>query len=151
MVRITRCCILNDLLPNQQMMLKNLSAFLILITILFCSAHEKTYDLQASLKINDTIPMSQKKFKDADNTAVFTTKFVLTEDKEITVVYHEEDGSWLFFSDDQFNDFEKVAKVVSLEQITKRDPTLFEIADLPLNHVAKRKFKDGRWKIQKIR
>jgi hypothetical protein len=59
--------------------------------------------------------MPTKKFKEADNTAVFTTKFVVNDKKEITYVTHEkEDGAWQFFSNDNFDNFEDVAKVVDL-------------------------------------
>jgi hypothetical protein len=101
-------------------------------------------------KCDTSKPMTQKKFKEADNTAVFTTKFVIVDKKEITEVYHDEDdGAWQFFSDDKFDDFEKVAKVVGLGQITKIDSTLFEIADMPIGHVAYRKFKGDKWIIEK--
>ena len=95
-------------------------------------------------------PMTQKKFKEADNTAVFTTKFVITDNKEITEVHHdEEDGAWQFFSADNFDDFSKVAKVIGLGQITKIDNTLFEIADMPTGYVAHRKYKGDKWIIER--
>jgi len=101
-------------------------------------------------KLDTSKPMTQKKFKDADNTAVFTTKFVITDNKEITEVHHDEDdGAWQFFSDDQFDDFSKVAKLVGLGQITKIDTTLFEIADMPTGYVAHRKYKGDKWIIEK--
>jgi hypothetical protein len=101
-------------------------------------------------KLDTSKPMTQKKFKEADNTAVFTTKFVIADNKEITEVHHDEDdGAWQFFSDDQFDDFSKVAKVVGLGQITKIDSTLFEIADMPMGYFAHRKFKGDKWIIEK--
>lgn len=92
----------------------------------------------------------QKKFKEADNTAVFTTKFVITDNKEITEVHHDEDdGAWQFFSNDGFDDFSKVVKVVGLGEITKIDSTLFEIADMPTGYLAHRKYKGDKWIIEK--
>ncbi|CAN5801739.1 hypothetical protein BH11BAC3_BH11BAC3_46450 [soil metagenome] len=100
-------------------------------------------------KLNTSIQMKQKTFKEADNTAVFTTKFVITDNRVITEVHHDQDdGAWQFFSDDNFDDFSKVAKVVGLGQITKIDTTLFEIADLPVGFVAHRKFKGDKWIIE---
>jgi hypothetical protein len=62
--------------------------------------------------------MTTKRFEEADNTAVFTTKFVITDKKDITFVTHEkEDGAWQFFSNDHFDNFEDVAKVVGLGEI----------------------------------
>ncbi|MDH7461385.1 hypothetical protein QEG73_08840 [Chitinophagaceae bacterium 26-R-25] len=95
---------------------------------------------------------TQKRFKEADNTAVFTTKFVITDNQEITEVHHDaDDGAWQFFSNDSFDDFSQVAKVVGLGQITKIDNTLFEIADLPTGYAAYRKFKGDKWIIEKKR
>ena len=44
--------------------------------------------------------MTNKKFKEADNTAVFTTKFVLIDKKDITYVTHyKEEGAWLVWKE----------------------------------------------------
>jgi hypothetical protein len=63
---------------------------------------------------------TSKVFKEPLNTAVFTTQYVIEENKGITYVTHDaDDGAWQFFSDDKFEDFEKVAKVVvDLQQNT---------------------------------
>ena len=90
-----------------------------------------------------------KKFKEADNTAVFTTKFVIVDKKDITYVTHDkEDGAWQFFSDDHFDDFENVAKIVALGEIIKLDSTLLELADMPEGSSAHRKSKADKWTIQ---
>ncbi|MGK4568190.1 immunity protein Imm33 domain-containing protein [Flavobacterium sp. 3HN19-14] len=95
---------------------------------------------------------SQKRFSDSPKTAIFTTKFVVIDKKEITYVSHDkEDGAWQFFSDDKFENFEEVAKVISLEEILKIDPTLFKLADLPLGYIATRKNIKSEWKIEKIK
>lgn len=121
-----------------------------------CSNGNTNNTIDNSPKLNDqktdtlSKPLTQKKFKEADNTAVFTTKFVTTDKKEITEVHHDkDDGAWQFFSDDKFDDFSKVAKLVGLGQITKIDSTLFEIADMPTGYVAHRKFKGDNWIIEK--
>lgn len=95
---------------------------------------------------------ANKGFKEADNTAVFTTSFVLNDKKEITMVTHDkEDGAWQFFSNDQFDNFEDVAKIVGLGEIIKIDNTLLELADLPEGFFAHRKFKGDKWVIQEIK
>jgi hypothetical protein len=89
-----------------------------------------------------------KTFKDSLNTAVFITTFVFKDKKPITHVLHEiEDGAWQFFSDDDYDDFEKVAMVVSLDEIIEFDKTVLEIADLPLGYYATRKSIAENWAI----
>ena len=78
-----------------------------------------------------------KKFKDGINTAVFTTKFIVHDKKEITYVSHDfEDGAWEFFSDDNFDNYEEIAMILSLDEIIQIDKSVLEIADLPLGSVA---------------
>lgn len=82
--------------------------------------------------------------------AVFTTKFVLGDKRTITYVTHDiEDGAWQFFSDDSFENFEEVAKIVGLQEIFDMDNSLFEIAALPPGFCATRKDKFEKWTIRK--
>ena len=91
-----------------------------------------------------------KKFEDSLNTAVFTTKFVVIDKKEITYITHEtEDGAWQFFSNDNFDDFEEVSMILSLDEIINLDKTVLEIADLPLGYIATRETVKDKWKISK--
>lgn len=91
-----------------------------------------------------------KKFEDTLNTAVFTTKFVVKDGKDITYVTHDsEDGAWQFFSNDDFDNYEEVAMLVSLDEIIKIDKTVIEIADLPLGYFATRKTTKDGWMINK--
>jgi len=86
-----------------------------------------------------------------NDTAVFTTKFVLEDNKTITYVVHElEDGAWQFFSDDNFDNFEEVAKIVGLQEMFKMDNSLLKIADLPFGFCATRKDKSDNWTIRKV-
>jgi hypothetical protein len=83
------------------------------------------------------------------DTAVFTTKFVLDDNKTITFVCHElEDGAWQFLSDDFFEDFKEVAKIVGIQEIFEIDSSLLEIADLPPGFYATRKDKFDSWTIK---
>jgi hypothetical protein len=89
-----------------------------------------------------------KSFVEKLSTAVFTTKFVINEKRTITYVTHDiDDGVWQFFSEDDFDSFEEVAMIVSLEQIIEIDKSILEISDLPLGCVATRKDKNDKWKI----
>ena len=102
------------------------------------------------LNLGITLSNAQNKFNDPPNTAVFTTKFVIDEHKSITYVTHDlDDGAWQFFSDDEFDDFESVAKIVSIKQIVELDSTLLELANMPIGHYAIRENISGEWKIYK--
>jgi hypothetical protein len=96
--------------------------------------------------------MTLKTFQDSLNTAVFTTKFVIVDKKDITIVRHEpEDGAWTFFSSDEYENYEEVAKIVGLGEIIKIDSTILEIADLPQGYYASRKSKLDKWKVEKLK
>ncbi|HEV7349856.1 immunity protein Imm33 domain-containing protein [Telluribacter sp.] len=91
----------------------------------------------------------QKNFKEADNTAVFTTKYVIKDKKPITYVTHEEeDGAWQFFSSDEFENFEEVAMIVGLVEIVSIDSSLLELADMPVGHYAIRETANDKWSIR---
>ena len=93
-----------------------------------------------------------KKFNEPDSTAVFTTKYVVEDKKDITMVFHfAEDGAWQFSSNDLETSFEEVARVVGLGQIIALDETVLQIADLPLDYAAKRKCKNDPWKVAPMR
>ncbi|MBC5772460.1 DUF2185 domain-containing protein [Pontibacter sp. KCTC 32443] len=98
----------------------------------------------------NTKAQSVKKFKEPLNTAVFTTKFVIEENKPITYVTHDsDDGAWQFFSDDEFEDFESIAKIVGLGEIIQMDKSILELADMPKGYYAYRESVNSIWVIQK--
>lgn len=91
-----------------------------------------------------------KEFKDPPETAVFTTKFVIEKKNTITYISHDEDdGSWQFFSNDDFNNFEEVARIVSLKNIVDLDPSILEVANMPKGYYATRKNVSDKWLIHK--
>ena len=91
-----------------------------------------------------------KVFPDSLNTAVFTTKFVVHDRKEITYISHDfEDGAWEFYSDDNFDNYEDIVLILSLDEIIQLDISLLEVADLPLGFVATRRSKADDWTITK--
>jgi len=91
-----------------------------------------------------------KVFPDSLNTAVFTTKFVVHDRKEITYISHDfEDGAWEFYSDDNFDNYEDIVLILSLDEIIQLDISVLEVADLPLGFVATRKSKAEDWTITK--
>ena len=94
-------------------------------------------------------PMA-KEFSEPGNTSVFTTKFIIEDKNDITYVSHDlEDGAWQFMSNDEFENYESIAKIVGLQQIVEIDSTILKIADLPLGYIATRPNKLTQWTIIK--
>ena len=89
-----------------------------------------------------------KRFKEDLQTYVFTTRFVIENNSDITCVTHDHEGDWQFMSDDEFN--ESDARVVSLQEILELDSTLLKLADLPIGYEANRKDKFSNWEINSI-
>lgn len=94
--------------------------------------------------------MQDIKEKALIDTAVFTTKFVIEDKRTIILVTHDiEDGAWQFFSDDSFDNFEQVAKIVGFQELINMDDSLLQIVDMPLGYSATRKDEFDNWKIVK--
>ncbi len=88
-------------------------------------------------------------FQEASNTAVFTTKYVINDKKLITCVTHdEEDGAWQFFSSDEFDNYQDVAMIVLLDEIIAMDPSVLELASMPVGYYAIRETASDEWSIQ---
>jgi hypothetical protein len=79
-----------------------------------------------------------------NNIAVFTTKYVLEEKSVITSVVHDFEGAWQFFGreDDTRNE---IARIVTLDEILKMDPSLEEILWIPEGTEAWRKAIGDEW------
>jgi hypothetical protein len=84
------------------------------------------------------------KFYEPRNLGVYTTKHVL-EGKPIRYVYHNNDGDWQFHSEDDPKTED--AKLVCLEEITKKDPSINEIYYLQYGWKAYREDKESKWEI----
>lgn len=91
-----------------------------------------------------------KKFPDPLNKAVFTTVHVMTDNSLITLISHELDGDWQFMGAEPIDDYTKVAMVVGLGEIIKKDKSILRVADLPKGYQATRVNKKDKWKIIKI-
>jgi len=85
-------------------------------------------------------------FDDPPNVAVFTSKAVTHDGEWIAYVSHdEEDGAWQFHSKDGAPGSEEGARIVSLRSILASDPSVAELADLPLGWCASRQIATGEW------
>jgi hypothetical protein len=83
-------------------------------------------------------------FADPKNVAVITLKSIVSGDKPILYVTHDaDDGGWQFLDGSLVS--EKDASVVLLEEITQIDPTVLELADLPLGSFASREAPSSPW------
>ena len=84
-------------------------------------------------------------FADPKNVAVITLKSITKGDKPILHVTHDsEDGAWQFLDGTTVS--EGNASVVSLEEITRIDPAVMELADLPLGWYAVRSAPSEPWR-----
>lgn len=82
------------------------------------------------------------KFREERNLAVFTTRRVL-EGLPILRVIHEADGDWQFLCDTTYE--QEDLKIVALEELTKRDPTLNELFQLNYGWQAQRLVEAAEW------
>lgn len=86
-----------------------------------------------------------KSFGEPDNLAVVTCSHVVRERCPILLVTHDrDDGEWQFLcgrAEHQDSEGMKVA----LEEIIALDPTVAEVADLPVGNSANRADPDSRW------
>jgi hypothetical protein len=84
-------------------------------------------------------------FPDAPQTVVFTTRNVVEEGAPILIVTHDQgDGAW------QFRPAAAPAaaegRIVSLQEMVFNDPSLFELADLPMGWRAVRDSINSPWR-----
>lgn len=88
--------------------------------------------------------MENWKFDEAENVAVITLRQIVDGAEPILHVTHDsDDGSWQFLGWD--NAREEDAKVVALRTIVRLDPSVQELADLPLGWHAWRRAADQPW------
>lgn len=87
------------------------------------------------------------KFREAKNLGIFTTRQWLEHAQPILRVVHDTDGDWQFLTGDQETDD---IRLVALEQMVLRDPTLNEVFNLDYNQTAERDVKGGKWKISNL-
>lgn len=84
------------------------------------------------------------KFLDDKNTMVITSKSILQKEKDIKLVFHDEDdGMWQFLDGEEVD--ENSAAIVSLYEMTLIDDSINEVFDLPLGWTAYRENKNLEW------
>ena len=83
-------------------------------------------------------------FLDPVNTAVFTTKQVIEMGLPIRLVSHDVDGTWQFLCGT--TNEESDALIVGLGEVVHFDPSVINLADLPLGCKAWRSSKEDTWR-----
>lgn len=85
-----------------------------------------------------------KEFNDNLNTAVITTKYVLDDQSPILYVFHFEDGYWQFSGPEE-DLVDEDYRVVALEEIINKDPSVLEVSNLPYGGEAYRNSIKSPW------
>ena len=89
-------------------------------------------------------------FDEPPNLAVISNRKVLSGEEWIALVSHDEDdGGWQFLSHESGPLKESDGVVVGLREILRIDPSIAELADLPLGWRAWRRSKDSPWQRSK--
>lgn len=87
-------------------------------------------------------------FDQPKNCAVFTISQIINGESPIQLVYHDlEDDGWQFVSNIEYTMAD--AKLVSLEEITKIDSTVFEVAHIDPGFHAWRDKVGDKWTVEK--
>ncbi|APW62063.1 hypothetical protein [Paludisphaera borealis] len=85
-------------------------------------------------------------FADPEETEVVTLDRIVRRESPILLVSHDaDDGGWQFVDGDQV--FEENGEVVLLGEIVQLDPTVLELAELPIGWHAWRPSLDHPWRI----
>ena len=83
-------------------------------------------------------------FADPPNVAVITVTQVLRQGMPVVYVSHDEDdGGWQFLHGGSVTSAD--AMVVGLKEMIRHDPSLAELADLPLGWCAERQTMGSKW------
>jgi hypothetical protein len=83
-------------------------------------------------------------FDDPPNVATFTVRQIVDGGEPILLVAHDaEDGGWQFLTGGPISMSD--AMLVSLAEIVRRDPSVVELADLPLGWEASRMALGASW------
>ncbi|HKY22532.1 MAG TPA: hypothetical protein VJM31_15070 [Vicinamibacterales bacterium] len=88
--------------------------------------------------------MSTWPFDDPENVVSVTVRQVMDRSEPILLVCHDEDdGGWQFLTGGSFS--MQDALLVTLRSVTELDPSILELADLPLGWQATRATVEAAW------
>jgi hypothetical protein len=90
--------------------------------------------------------MSKWLFADPPNLAVIVDKRIIANNAWIAYVSHDlDDGAWQFHAADSPESSQSESVVISLRNVVERDPTVAELANLPLGWHAWRSSHGSEW------
>jgi len=88
--------------------------------------------------------MSRWTFADPPNLIVITVRQIRLAGKPVLYVAHDgEDGGWQFLTGGRFEAAD--ALLVTLKSMIEHDPSLAELADLPIGWHAQRDNRESKW------
>lgn len=97
------------------------------------------------------VPVNDWMFDDPPNVAVLTTVQVLQGDSILYVSHDKRDGVWQFHTGLMGTELEESdARVVALQRILELDPSIEQLAELPLGWVATRENVSNGWKLLEL-
>ncbi|MEV5028014.1 hypothetical protein MRBLPE1_003634 [Paenibacillus sp. LPE1-1-1.1] len=83
-------------------------------------------------------------FEDPENAAVITTHKIMKRQSPILYVSHDDDDRmWQFLDGGDVSETE--ARILGLKEVIDIDPSLIQLADLPMGWVAWRETKFNQW------
>ena len=85
-------------------------------------------------------------FKEDPNLATFTCIHVMSKEKPILYVSHDEDGDWQFLCGDNHTTDE--ARIISLYEAYKLDNSISKLANMKFGKIAERTDAQSDWKIK---
>ena len=90
-------------------------------------------------------------FKESLDTAVFSCKCVMRENKDLLYVAHDQNSDWHFFCKDCGNkiDLDKIM-IVSLEDVARNHIKILDLANLEIGKFAIAEGKDTDWLVRDI-
>ncbi|MDR3296044.1 MAG: hypothetical protein LBT26_09500 [Clostridiales Family XIII bacterium] len=83
-------------------------------------------------------------FENRENAAAITCTHVLKKGQPILYAYHDEDDDWQFLCGAEHGEAD--AMVVSLKEMYEHDPSIADLATLPMGMYAERTSKEEAWK-----
>jgi hypothetical protein len=89
------------------------------------------------------------KFEDPENTACIVCNHVLSKERPILYVAHDEEADWQFLCG-QDDHTEENAKIISLKQVTELDQTVNDLYEMPIKVGAERKTVKDKWQPFKL-
>jgi hypothetical protein len=94
-------------------------------------------------KEKDKPEKAEFKFSDPENKPCFTCSHVLSKERPILYVAHDDEGDWQFLCGEDHA--EDDGKIISLKQAVALDTTVNDLYEMPMGFGAERKTVKDKW------